>query len=56
METEINNLLQWADSKGIELNGITPKQLHGRGVGLVATEHIKVNTLTHTGPQIDSLF
>ncbi len=46
MEAEIENLFQWADSKGITLNGIAPKQLHGRGVGIVATEHIKVNLTT----------
>ncbi|KAJ6789482.1 hypothetical protein PWT90_00283 [Aphanocladium album] len=43
METEIENLLQWAKTKGIEINGCTPKQLHGRGVGIVATRPLKAN-------------
>lgn len=46
MEAEIQSLLQWADTKGIILNGITPKKLHGRGMGLVATDDIKVKNLT----------
>ncbi|KAJ3481189.1 hypothetical protein NLG97_g7885 [Lecanicillium saksenae] len=43
MEAEIDNLLQWAKKKGIEINGCTPKQLHGRGVGIVATRPLKAN-------------
>ncbi|EGX90003.1 SET domain protein [Cordyceps militaris CM01] len=43
METEIENLLTWAQTKGIEINGCTPKQLHGRGVGIVATRALKEN-------------
>ena len=42
METEIENLLAWAEAKGIEINGCSPKQLHGRGVGIVATRALKV--------------
>ncbi|KAJ4147448.1 hypothetical protein LMH87_001965 [Akanthomyces muscarius] len=41
METEIENLLAWAETKGIEINGCSPKQLHGRGVGIVATRALK---------------
>lgn len=42
MEAEIDSLLIWAATKGIELNGCVPKELHGRGVGIVATRAVKV--------------
>lgn len=38
----IHRLLDWASSHSIELNGITPKVIPGRGIGLVATRTIKV--------------
>lgn len=43
MDSEIDNLLAWARKKGIDLNGCAPKQLHGRGVGIVATRPVKVS-------------
>ncbi|TQW01046.1 hypothetical protein V2A60_002064 [Cordyceps javanica] len=45
METEIENLLAWAKTKGIEINGCAPKQLHGRGVGIVATRPLEANEI-----------
>lgn len=43
----INELLIWADSKGIVLNGIHPKALSGRGIGLLATRDLKVSHYTN---------
>ncbi|KAM0665048.1 hypothetical protein ACQRIU_006201 [Beauveria bassiana] len=43
MEADIENLLVWAKSQGIEINGCSPKQLHGRGVGIVATRALEAN-------------
>ncbi|KAI0384344.1 SET domain-containing protein [Hypomontagnella monticulosa] len=34
-------LLDWATSQGVKLNGIAPKRIPGRGIGLVATRKIK---------------
>lgn len=53
METEIENLLVWAETQGIEINGCAPKQLHGRGIGIVATRALEVKIssspqLTHS--------
>lgn len=42
MEAAIDQLLEWTSSIGIELNGIHPKALHGRGLGIVATRHLEV--------------
>ena len=36
----------WAASKGVELSGIEPRQMPGRGIGLVTTRDIKVS-FTH---------
>jgi hypothetical protein len=42
MEAAIEQLLEWTTSIGVELNGIHPKALHGRGIGIVATRHLEV--------------
>lgn len=42
MDKDIEQLLEWSISIGIELNGIHPKALHGRGIGIVATRHLEV--------------
>ncbi|KAI2634881.1 SET domain-containing protein [Hypomontagnella submonticulosa] len=34
-------LLDWATSQGVKLNGIAPKRIPGRGIGLVATRNIR---------------
>ncbi|KAK6820692.1 hypothetical protein PG987_015092 [Apiospora arundinis] len=34
-------LLQWAEAKGVKLDGIAPQRLPGRGVGIVATRAIQ---------------
>ncbi|KAH8171621.1 SET domain-containing protein [Sarocladium implicatum] len=38
----IENLLEWATAQGVEMKGIEPKHLPGRGIGLVATRKIEV--------------
>ncbi|KAI9904299.1 hypothetical protein N3K66_000828 [Trichothecium roseum] len=38
----IEALLSWAEPRGIKLNGIAPKPLPGRGIGIIATRDIKV--------------
>lgn len=42
MEAAVDQLLEWTTSIGVELNGIHPKALHGRGIGIVATRHLEV--------------
>ncbi|KAF4124800.1 SET domain-containing protein [Geosmithia morbida] len=37
----ISRLLDWASTQGIVLNGMTPKELPGCGIGLVSTRAIK---------------
>ncbi|KAK6087808.1 hypothetical protein SCUP234_01447 [Seiridium cupressi] len=39
----VDQLLEWAGERGIELNGILPKRLPGRGVGVIATRSIKAD-------------
>ena len=36
-------LLQWAEAKGVKLDGIAPQRLPGRGMGIVATRSIQVS-------------
>ncbi|KID89344.1 SET domain protein [Metarhizium guizhouense ARSEF 977] len=38
---EIERLLNWAETKGVTINGIGPKPLPGRGIGIVATRALK---------------
>lgn len=36
-------LLRWAnDTQGVQLNGIEPRSIPGRGIGIVASRKIKV--------------
>lgn len=35
-------LLRWAGDQGIELYGIEPRPIPGRGIGMVATKPLKV--------------
>lgn len=46
MEAAIEQLLEWTTSIGVELNGIHPKALHGRGIGIVANRHLEVQNFT----------
>ena len=48
MTEAIEELLKWATSHGTKLNGITPKALPGRGIGIVATRKIQVRLLPCT--------
>ncbi|KAI1863082.1 uncharacterized protein JN550_009818 [Neoarthrinium moseri] len=41
----IPKLLDWAETKGIKLDGISPKRLAGRGVGVVATRDLKTDDI-----------
>ena len=51
------DLLRWAKERGIEVNGIEPRQIPGRGVGVVATRALKVtkSRLISTPPPLLSL-
>lgn len=42
MEEAIEQLLNWTTTIGVTLNGIYPKALHGRGIGIVATRQLEV--------------
>jgi hypothetical protein len=48
----IDELIAWAKSQNIVLNGVSPKRLPGRGVGIIATHHIKVG---NSGASIESI-
>ncbi|KAI0125297.1 SET domain-containing protein [Xylariales sp. AK1849] len=39
------DLILWAAVKGVKLNGITPKRIPGRGVGIVATRAVKLDQI-----------
>jgi hypothetical protein len=36
------DLFRWAKDKGVELNGIKPQRIPGRGIGIIATRRLKV--------------
>ncbi|KAK3298349.1 uncharacterized protein B0H64DRAFT_384813 [Chaetomium fimeti] len=38
-------LIRWAEDRGVELHGVTPHTLPGRGVGIVATKPLKAGDL-----------
>ncbi|GAB1312263.1 Ribosomal N-lysine methyltransferase-like protein [Madurella fahalii] len=38
-----DELLRWAGEKGIELHGVEPRAIPGKGVGVVATKPLKAN-------------
>jgi len=38
----LQSLLDWAQSAGVQLDGIAPQALPGRGTGVVATRNLKV--------------
>lgn len=40
-------LLLWAKDKGINLNGVKPRRIPGRGMGIVATKPLKVSHSHH---------
>jgi hypothetical protein len=46
----LERLLDWAQTKGVTLNGIGPKLLPGRGIGIVATRDLKVCLLPSFSP------
>jgi hypothetical protein len=37
-----DELARWAQDRGVELNGVAPRSLPGRGIGIVATKPLKV--------------
>ncbi|KAK3388947.1 hypothetical protein B0T20DRAFT_447356 [Sordaria brevicollis] len=43
-------LLVWAKDKGIILNGVAPRRIPGRGMGIVATKPLKADTTILTVP------
>jgi len=43
----IRDLFRWANDKGVRLNGIEPRRIPGRGIGVVATRRLKVTNLTN---------
>ncbi|KAL2269552.1 hypothetical protein VTJ83DRAFT_1736 [Remersonia thermophila] len=40
-----DELLRWAQDRGVELHGVAPRTIPGRGVGLIATKPLKANEL-----------
>lgn len=40
----LQDLLSWAESVGVELNGIIPTSIPGCGTGVIATRRLKVVT------------
>ncbi|KAK1255922.1 hypothetical protein MKX07_008181 [Trichoderma sp. CBMAI-0711] len=45
MDEAIEQLLEWTTSIGVNLNGIHPKALHGRGIGIVATRQLEAGEI-----------
>jgi hypothetical protein len=44
-----NDFLAWAFERGVELYGVEPREIPGRGIGIVATEKLEVTSPTsHT--------
>ncbi|MCJ1284855.1 hypothetical protein MMC26_004192 [Xylographa opegraphella] len=44
------NLVHWAEDKGVELDGIKPQRIPGRGLGVVATRPLKAGETILTVP------
>jgi hypothetical protein len=40
----VKHVRRWAKDAGIKLNGIQPKAIPGRGIGVVATRDVKVSS------------
>jgi hypothetical protein len=40
----VDTLVHWAIAQGVELSGVQPRALPGRGVGIVATRELKVSS------------
>jgi hypothetical protein len=43
----VQELLDWAISHGVKLNGIAPTRVLGRGIGVIATRDIQVSQTQH---------
>lgn len=41
----LQELIDWATSHGVKMNGISPKRIPGRGIGVVATRAIQVDEI-----------
>ena len=41
---EHTQFMDWAQSNGVDINGIAPARFKGRGMGIVASKDIKVST------------
>jgi hypothetical protein len=37
-----DELLRWAEDRGVELHGVAPRPIPGRGMGMVATKPLEV--------------
>ena len=42
MNDAYHDFLQWATEKDVELHGVEPRKIPGRGIGMIATERIEV--------------
>ncbi|KAI1116693.1 SET domain-containing protein [Nemania sp. NC0429] len=49
-EDPLRELVAWATSRGVELNGIAPQRIPGRGVGVLATRDIKADEIVLSVP------
>ncbi|MCJ1308668.1 hypothetical protein MMC25_002321 [Agyrium rufum] len=41
----LEEVVRWAESKGVELTGIRPQRISGRGIGVVATRELKTGEI-----------
>ena len=39
---DYDELIRWAQDRGVELNGIAPRSIPDRGIGIVVTRPVKV--------------
>jgi hypothetical protein len=42
-----DEFLSWATAQGVELYGVRPTRIPGRGIGMVATEKLEVRPHIH---------
>ena len=44
-DVTVEDFLVWSKQQNIDMNGVTPARLHGRGLGIVAQRPLKVSHL-----------
>jgi len=45
LEKKHANLIEWVKKRGVKINGVKPAPLPHKGMGIIATRPLKVDTL-----------